>query len=122
MDLLHDKRFESFNIPPSKTSKGELEDKIYDVLDYQLHVLEQMLANNGIEVQSASIQGEELQEKNVVKIELAEDNSPSYYRGRGKDKKLLKAFSIVIYKRHSFGRGRKSIGKNILGSQESGSR
>lgn len=95
VDLLHDKRFESFNILPNKTSKGELKDKIYDVLDHQLHVLEQTLANNGIEIQSATIQGEELQEENMIKIELTEDNSPPYYRGRGKEKKLFKVFSIV---------------------------
>jgi hypothetical protein len=113
VDLLHDKRFESFNISPSKTNRGEPTDKIYDILGHQLHVLEQMLANNGIEVQSATIKGEELQEENIIRIKLAEDNTTPYYRGRGKGKKLFKAFSIVPSRPYISGIASKEAGKAL---------
>lgn len=113
VNLLHDRRIENFNIPPSKTNKGTIEDKISDVLGHQLRVLEQILANNGIEVQSATIQGEELPEKRIIKIEMIEDNSTPYYRGRGKEKKLFKVFSIVPSKPYISGIASVEAGKEL---------
>jgi len=99
VNLLQDKRFEMFNVPtPSKTNKGKPEDIIYDVLGYQLHVLEQRLAGSGVEVHSATIKGEKLEEERIVKIEIIEEDLVPNTNSKGKKKKQntrLKVFNIM---------------------------
>ena len=114
VNLLHDRRFEEFNVPlPSKANAGTEMERIYDVLWHQLHVLEQILVNNGIEVNSASIQGEDLQEEPIVKIEMTEDDANPIYSGRGKKKKQLKVFSIMPSRPYITGIASKMAGKEL---------
>jgi hypothetical protein len=95
VNLLRDGGFEKFPIPiPGKTARKP-EDKIYDVLKYQLHALEQRVADNGVEVHSAVIQGEMLEEERVVRIEMTEEDAAPGYKGKGKKSKQRKVFSIV---------------------------
>lgn len=94
--LLNDPRFESFFIPePSKANRGSRTDKIYDVLSTQLNRLEQTMCEHGIEVNSATIQGEQLEVENVIKITVSESASEPHYSGKGKNKNKIKVSSIV---------------------------
>lgn len=96
VSLLSDSRFEGFDIPvPSKTSKGTRQDKIYDVLSYQLRKLEQRLNENCIYICSSTIQGAQLNNVNIIKVEVKRDISEPRYTGRGKNKKRMKISSII---------------------------
>ncbi|WP_083238793.1 hypothetical protein [Caloranaerobacter ferrireducens] len=96
VNLLHDARFESFNIDaPSKINNGERKDKIYDVMSFQLKKLEQVLEENGIEVYSTTIQGDNLKSENIIKIGIIEDTSEPSYSGRGKNRRRIKVSSII---------------------------
>lgn len=96
VNLLNDPRFEEFNIPvPSKTNKGTKKDKIYDVMSYQLNSLEQILEHHGIEIYTATIQGDNLETESIFKIEICEDTSEHKFMGKGKNKKRMKVKSIV---------------------------
>lgn len=69
VSLLNDPRFVEFNVlEPNKSSKGTRKDKIYDVLGFQLKKLEKVLEKYEIEVYSTTIQGEQLEGLNTVKI------------------------------------------------------
>lgn len=96
VNLLNDMRFEEFNIPvPSKTSKGTKQDKIYDVMSFQLKCLENILNDHGIEVYSKTIQGDYLETEKMIKIVICEDTSEPKLMGRGKNKRRMKVSSIV---------------------------
>lgn len=91
VNLLSDPRFEDFYVPvPSKTNKGTREDKIADVLSFQLEKVIEVLQEYGIDVYSTTIQGEFLEVENVIKIEIIEDTSEPHYIGRGKNKERMK--------------------------------
>lgn len=95
--LLNDPRFEKFNVPePSKSSKGTRKDKIYDVLSFQLKKLENVLDENDIKVYSTTIQGEQLEVDNTVKIDFTEDNSNEQTTlGKGKNNKRPKISTVI---------------------------
>jgi len=96
VNLLYDHRFEEFVVVPRKTNKGTKEDKISDVLSFQLKELEEVLNKNGIEVYSTTIQGDCLDAENIIKIDISEDDSePSFLTGRGKNKQRMKVSCIV---------------------------
>lgn len=96
VNLLSDRRFEKFKVLlPSKNNTGKPTDIIYDVLGYQLHGLEQRLTDNGVEVNSATIQGEELEEERTVKIKMIEEDVVRSCSSQGKKEKLRKVFTIM---------------------------
>lgn len=96
VNLLDDIRFDEFTIlVPSKTNKGTRKDKIYDVMHFQLARLEEALNDNEIEVYNTTIQGDNLEEENIIRIEIIEDNSEPNLMGRGKKKTRSKVKSIV---------------------------
>lgn len=93
---LSDIRFDKFHIPvPSKTNKGTREDKIYDVMSFQLNAVEQILSKKGIEISSTAIQGDNLEAENIVKIEVTEDDSKPFFTGKGKKKARIKVSCIM---------------------------
>lgn len=64
-------------------------------MSFQLKKLEQAMAENEIKVYSTTIQGDNLDDENIIKIEIQEDNSePNYIEG-GKNKKRLEVSSII---------------------------
>ena len=96
VNLLDDERFEKFYVPnPSKASKGTQEDKIRDVMKYQLKRMEQVLIENEIETYSTTIQGEYLDSENIIKIEILEDNCKPEFIGSGKVKPRFKICTVV---------------------------
>lgn len=93
---LSSSKFQEFILPvSSKTSKGTAKDKIYDVMSYQLKRMEEVLKQNEIESYSTTIQGDNLEKENIIRIEIYEDTSELAYTGRGKSKGRAKVSSIV---------------------------
>jgi len=87
VNLLNDIRFKEFDVPDScKLNKGKknenIEDKITDVLGFQLDKLNHILDKNGMEVYSSTIQGDTLESKNIIKIEISEDNSDHLHKSK----------------------------------------
>ncbi|MGD8190202.1 hypothetical protein ACQCN2_09485 [Brevibacillus ginsengisoli] len=95
VDVLFDKRFKQFNILTSKINDGSWENTVSEVLSLILKKLDNLLANNGIEVTSSTIQGDNLESENLVKIEIIEDTSEPIFTGKGKKKQRMKVLSIV---------------------------
>ncbi|MTI71101.1 MAG: hypothetical protein FH751_12700 [Firmicutes bacterium] len=96
VNLLEDTRFEDFNIENPKKTKGYTKkDKIYDVLSFQLVKMEEVLSEKGIEITSSTIQGENLEDEDIIKTKISEDTSEPSYTGRGKNKTRMKVNSIV---------------------------
>lgn len=114
VNLLHSSRFEEFNVPiPSKANAGKATDKLYDVLGHQLQVLEQKLTDNGVDVRSAVIQGDELEEERIVKVEIIEEYAVSSENGKRKKQKRLKVFSIMPSKPYTSGLATKMAGEEL---------
>ncbi|MGQ7276618.1 hypothetical protein ACT91Q_01475 [Brevibacillus thermoruber] len=95
VNLLHSNRFDKCAILPSKSNDGSREDKIYDVLSFQLNKLVQLLAEFGIEVFSATIQGDILEAENIVKISLIEDTSEQLVTGKREKQQMMRVISII---------------------------
>jgi hypothetical protein len=95
VNLLDDVRFEYFDIPPSVTNKGRKEDKIRDVMRHQLKKLELILVENNLVSYSTTIQGNNLEKENMIKIELYEDNSKLHIHKKGRKRNPLKISSII---------------------------
>lgn len=96
VNLLSDSRFQEFNVPDRRKGSKETEkDKVYDVLSFQLRRLVKILQANDIESYSTTIQGEDLEDENIIKIEINEDTSEPSFVGRGKSKKRYKISSIM---------------------------
>lgn len=57
--------------------------------------MEEVLNQNEINAYSTTIQGDNLDTDNIIKIEICEDNSEPAYTGRGKSKKRTKVSSVV---------------------------
>lgn len=64
-------------------------------MSFQLKKLEKVLEENDIEAYSTTIQGDNLESENIIKIEIVEDTSEPNYTGRGKNKKRMKVSSII---------------------------
>lgn len=113
VNLLRDRRFEKFKLPIANNANiGKPADIIYEVLGYQLHLLEQRLADNGVKVVSAIIQGEELEEEGIVKISMIEEEVAFNCSGKGK-KKLRKIFTIMPSKPYISALAAKVAGKEL---------
>ena len=96
VSLLHDKRFDECVVPePHKQSKRTRVDNINDLLSYQLGKIENVMKDNTIEVYSTKIQGDELNEARIIKIEIEEDLSTPMFRGKGKNKKRM-GVSVIM--------------------------
>lgn len=94
MNLLNDQRFDEFVVTPSITNKGTRKDKIYDVMNLQLYRIQEVLSKDGIEIFSSSIEGDNIDSENIVKINIVEDTSEPFYMGKGKNKTRMKCISI----------------------------
>lgn len=89
-------RIKEFNISvPNKTSDGTIKDEVYKVLRFQLKSLEQILKQNGIEVYSSIIQGDNLDAEDIIKIEICEV-SESRFVGKGKNKSQINKCSSIM--------------------------
>ncbi|KYG28209.1 hypothetical protein [Alkalihalobacillus trypoxylicola] len=97
VNLLNDPRFEEFILPVSrKRSNDTRKDKIYDVMSFQLKKLEKVLEEIDIEVYSTTIQGDQLAEENIVKIDIDKDlTSNQNTLGKGKNTKRGKVSSVI---------------------------
>jgi hypothetical protein len=97
VNLLNDSRFGEFDLPvTSKKNTGTKKDRIYEVLSFQLDKLVQILEVNDLEAYSTIIQGDKLEEVNMLKIELVEDESPEKNSsGKGKKNKRPRVSSII---------------------------
>lgn len=99
VNLLNDPRFEEFILPvpvSRKRSNDTRKDKIYDVMSFQLKKLEKVLEENDIEVYSTTIQGDQLAEENILKIDIDEDlTSNQNNLGKGKNTKRGKVSSVI---------------------------
>jgi hypothetical protein len=97
VNLLNDSRFEEFKLPvPRKSSKDAKKDKIYDLMSFQLKKLEKVLEQNDIKVYSTTIQGDDLAEEKILKIEIEEDTSSNQNPlGKGKNIKKGKVSSVI---------------------------
>lgn len=95
VNLLNDLRFDTFHssnlIKKNKSSRKEI---IHDVLSYQLDKLDQILTESGIKSFSTTIQGDDIEAVNIIKIKIAEDDSQPIAKGRGKNNRI-KVSSIV---------------------------
>ena len=95
VNLLHDKRFDECVAPEPRTKNSTRVDNINDWLSYQLKKLEQVMKDKAIEVYSTKIQGDELNNDQIIKIEIDEDASTPMFRGRGKNKKRM-GVSVIM--------------------------
>jgi len=109
--LLNDIRFKQFDVPDScKLNKGKknenIEDIITDVLDFQLDKLNHILDKNRMEVYSSTIQGDILESKNIIKIEISEDNFEPLYKPKVSfilpDMPYIREMSFKVFARNSF--------------------
>jgi len=89
VNLLKDLRMETFPVPepPYKRKKVSREEKIGDVLRFQLKRLGEVLDENGIESDSKTIQGDDLEAEDIIKIEINEDLREQKYIGKGKNRR-----------------------------------
>ncbi|WP_134687571.1 hypothetical protein [Brevibacillus migulae] len=95
MNLLIDKRVDTFNLENSRKRNGHNQkEKIINLLRYQLEKVEKIIDDHKIEVYSPSIIGDDLEEENMIKIEFVEDTSEKIV-GKGKNKKRLKRRGII---------------------------
>lgn len=96
VNLLNDKRFEEFIVPTlSKTKKYTKMDKICDVMNFQLSRLEQVLIDKDIEVYSATIQGDQIESENIIKVDISETILEGKFKGKSKNKNIIKISSII---------------------------
>ena len=95
VNLLHDKRFDECVAPEPRTKNSTRVDNINDWLSYQLKKIEQVMKDKAIEVYSTKIQGDELNNDRIIKIEIEEDSSTPMFRGRGKNKKRM-GVSVIM--------------------------
>jgi hypothetical protein len=100
VDLLKDLVcFERFILPVSdkisKRKKNDEKDKMYDVLGHQLKQLEKILLKNNIEFYSSTIQGDQLESMQIMKIEIVEDKLEPNSTRNGKKHQRGKVSSVV---------------------------
>lgn len=95
VQLLSDSRIKYFNLPSKFENKNrKAEDKIYDVMNYQLEKIEGVLKENNIETYSTYIQGDEI-EVRTIKIEIIEEGAKVEIKSKSKNKQRLKVSSII---------------------------
>lgn len=95
VNLLHDERFDECLTPEPRKKNSTRVDNINDWLSYQLKKIEHVLKEKAIEVYSTKIQGDELNNDQIIKIEIEEDVSTPMFRGRGKNKKRM-GVSVIM--------------------------
>lgn len=96
LNLLEDPRFKEFNIPDEGDMlKQRDKDNTYNVMSYQLKQIKEVLSENNIEIYSTTIQGDNLDSENIIKIEVSEDNSEPTFVRKGKNKRRLSVNSVV---------------------------
>lgn len=95
VNLLHDERFDECLTPEPKKKYSTRVDNIYVLLSYQLKKIEHVMKENGIVVYSTKIQGDEINNDRIIRIEIEEDFSEPMFHGRGKNKKRM-GFSEIM--------------------------
>lgn len=96
VNYLNDQSFEEISLPvKSKISKNTRNDKIYDLLSFQLDKIEQILSEHGIITYNTTIQGVYLDKEDIIKIEIKEDKVEQKYEGDRKNNRRLTMRSIV---------------------------
>ncbi|OME49527.1 hypothetical protein BSK66_26585, partial [Paenibacillus odorifer] len=96
VNLLNDTRMDLVDVPLKKWEKNiTRKDKIYNILHFQLEKIDKALCDSGLNILRATIQGEELEAINYIKIQLVEQD-PSLNASKNKKKsKPMKVKSIV---------------------------
>lgn len=111
VDLLkNSSRFDSFILPASnkitKSRKKDGTEKLSGVLRYQLNQLEDVLQKNNIELSASTIQGDQLESINTIKIEIEQDTlEPIDISTGGKKRPIIR--SIMPNKQYTEGLIRK---------------
>lgn len=71
VDLLNDPRMDLVEVPLEKWKKNDSrEDKIYNLLGFQLDKIDEVFCGNGLEIIHASIEGEQLETPDIVKLQI----------------------------------------------------
>ncbi|MEK4289408.1 hypothetical protein [Paenibacillus sp. FSL P4-0502] len=96
VNLLNDTRMDLVDVPLKKWEENiTRKDKIYNILHFQLDKIDKALCDSGLNISRATIQGEELEAMNYIKIQLIEkDSSPNTSKNK-KNSKPMKVKSVV---------------------------
>ncbi|MEK4451262.1 hypothetical protein [Paenibacillus sp. FSL L8-0506] len=96
VNLLNDIRMDLVDVPLKKWEENiTRKDKIYNILHFQLDKIDKALCDSGLNISRATIQGEELEAINYIKIQLIEqDSSPNTSKNK-KNSKPMKVKSVV---------------------------
>ncbi|MCM3628781.1 hypothetical protein M3194_15665 [Paenibacillus glycanilyticus] len=100
--LLNDQRFESVQLP-TQTKKLKARDvgtelrkeKIYALLKIQLSKVESIINELNITTYSLSIQGDNLESDNIVKVTLIQDETKPVLNANNKRNKIMKVTAVV---------------------------
>ncbi|OMD73598.1 MULTISPECIES: hypothetical protein [Paenibacillus] len=96
VDLLNDSRMDHVDVPLKKWQTSETrEDKIYQLLGFQLGKIDELLCINGINIISATIQGEKLEFNDNIKVQLSLKKENHNVSKKVKNNKPLKVRSVV---------------------------
>lgn len=94
--MLNDSRMDYVDVPLKKweTSKTR-EDKIYQLLGFQLGKIDELLCNNGLKVIRSTIQGEKLEFNDIIKVQLSLKEQKHNLSKNRKTNNPLKVKSVV---------------------------
>ncbi|OMD09853.1 hypothetical protein [Paenibacillus odorifer] len=96
VNLLNDARMDLVDVPLKKWEKNiTRKDKIYNILHFQLDKIDKALCDSGLNISRATIQGEELEAINYIKIQLIEQDSRPNTSKNKKNSKPMKVKSVV---------------------------
>ena len=96
VNLLKSPKFDEFYLPERKKwSKNTRNEKIYDVMSFQLEKLEKILEECGIETCSLTIQGNNIESENIIIIQIVEDIAKPKCATGAKKKSIGKTRSII---------------------------
>ncbi|MEC0172571.1 hypothetical protein [Paenibacillus graminis] len=71
VDLLNEPRMDLVDVPLEKWKKNESrEDKIYNLLGFQLDKIDEAFSLNGLKIIHASIEGDQLETPDIVKLQI----------------------------------------------------
>lgn len=99
VDLLNDARFKSFHLLHCNKPIKKEDDRIHEVLSWQLDKACTVLENQDIKSYSNTIQGVELNERDVIKIVLKEENKVDEEPIKKRKTKRMKVNSIIPNKK-----------------------
>ncbi|WP_238652350.1 hypothetical protein [Paenibacillus piscarius] len=92
VDLLNDPRMDLVDVPLKKWERNDSrKDKIYNLLGFQINRIDQAFCNNELQIIDASIQGEQLEAPDMIKIKIEKkevDADPPRKKNKSKPFKI----------------------------------